>query len=416
MANSFITASLIAGQNVGDNLTRYSGISGQLVMQATQSWTQTPIRDGGTFSKLFAYVSANTNTGNSTITLSKSLTATTLTVTYGSTQTGIKEDTSNSVLFANTDEANWIVFVPNTGAATSCTFNLIACQFAPTTTTDCISFLAVNSSSTVANSAVTEYLVPSGDTVAENTATEANCKFRIRGTFISSDFYTNISTNARTSTTTFLTRKNGANGAQSVAYTSTQTGIKEDTSNSDSLAAGDDFCYAVTTTGAGAQSLTFKHWSSSIISTNSEFIFLSGLTPGASIAANSTAYIPPSGDVASPSATEANVQAYPQFTFTAKEFGSFVTTNTSIVLSTVFTVRDNGANGNGTVTYTAGQTGLKNDSVNTDTITSGTDEIDYSILNNDLTGVTTVSWVGLVGVVSAAATATIHRMMLMGAT
>ena len=253
MANSLILNTDTIG--ITDATTRFIQLVGSFSAQVTEVNAEIPIRDAGTFSNLFVYVSTNTASVTSTITLRKSQVDTSLTVSYTADQTGIKEDTSNSVLFAATDEIDYEVTVPTEVGTNTITIELIGLQFAPTTTTDSITILGNSGTSTTALNAGTRYLIPSG-AISFTISTEANIKYRARFSFTSSDFYTYVSANARITDVVIGTRKNGAAGAQSLTYTSGQTGAKEDTVNTDSLVAGDDFNF-IFTTNAGAENITF---------------------------------------------------------------------------------------------------------------------------------------------------------------
>lgn len=396
------------GINVLDGLTRFFNIAGQLVAMGTESHSQKPVRDAGSFSHLYVYIPTNTATVTSTVTLRKSVADTALTLSIGSDQTGIFEDTTNSVAFADTDEADYEVTVPTEVGTNNLTISIIGSKFTPDTPTDTITFLSVGSSGySVASQ--TLYMSPNGDNNGQ--ATEADEKYRIRTTETASDFYTFVFTNARTTDTTFKTRKNGADGAAAHTYTSGQTGGKEDTVNSDSLVAGDDFNYAITT-GTGTGTIVFQQAGCTMISTAGIFTLLCGAPGGYGQAFNTTSYFPSAGRLIPPTgAAEATTQILPRFDFTAKELGAYVSANTIATSDTTVTLRDNGADSAVTFSYTAGQTGLKNDSVNTTTITGGTDELNYKVVTPNTSGTFTVRWIGILGeIASASAIKTINSL------
>lgn len=390
MANSLISnyGSLV----VGDNTTRFISIRGAISSShSTEAFAEIPIRDAGVFSNLFCYVAANSATVTSTVTLRKSVAATALTVSYTSTQTGIKEDTSNTVTFVATDEADWEITVPNTFLPTFMTITVLGTQFAPTTTTDCISYFTINGSSTFSTASQTVFGRVIG--ISNYELDESLVEYRVRSSFTSSDFYTYVSANARTTNIVYGTRINSLDGNQTVTYTSGQTGAKEDTANTDSLVAGDDFNY-YRITGTGTESTTMKTISSSIINTANIFPLVAGnefIVPTVT-----TEFSGVAGRLLSPT-NEAATQIYPRFTFTAKELVCYVSANAETTDPVTVTVRDNGADSTITVTYTGSQTGLKNDSSNTSEITSGTDEINYELDHTGSVGNITFSWVGILG-------------------
>src|SRR3990172_4977365 len=101
-------------QAYSDNTTRFNPVGGNPIGTegATETHYERPVRDAGTFSNLYCYVSTNTASVTSTVTLRKNLADTALTVSYTSDQTGIKEDNANSVSFVATDEGDIEVTVP----------------------------------------------------------------------------------------------------------------------------------------------------------------------------------------------------------------------------------------------------------------------------------------------------------------
>lgn len=415
MANSLIVNNTSNGTGFDDAATYYVALTGRTSNSTTEANVQMPIRDAGTFSNLFVYVPTNTASVTTTITLRKSLADTAVTVSYTSDQTGIKEDTSNSVAFANTDEGCYEVTVPTEVGTNTISISAIGIQFAPTTTTNCVSIMGSRPGNNYGVASTTQYGTLPGRGRPSATD-ESNAEMRIRGSFTMSDFYTYASANARTTTTTFKTRKNSADGGQTVAYTSGQTGAKEDTSGTDSLVAGDDFNYSITT-GTGTENIMIDIVSCTAISTANQFIFGNSDPTGAAIAALTTTYTGVTGPLIF-STTEANSQVYPRFTFTASELGAYVSANTNAVLAFNVTLRDNGADSAVTVSYAAAQTGLKNDSSNTAVITTGADEINYEVDNLDATGSVTLQWMSFMGsTVTAAPTATsapYHTLSFMG--
>ena len=333
------------------------------------------------------------------VTLRKSAADTALTVTYNSTQTGVKEDTSNTVAFANTDKIVYKIATANDlSGVKTITFTSLGLQFDPTTTTDCISFLGTTRNVNVlnySNDSTSSYWTPI-QAITQMTNTESRSLYKIKDNFISTNLYTYVSSNARTTDTVFRTRVNGANGNQSVTYTSTQTGVKEDTSNTDSLAINDTFNYAVVTlTGGGI--IAFQVMSTRLVNTDGKFIFGIGkVNVPESINFNSTIFFGLSGDLEASSTTEADAQVTSRFDFTAKELVSHVISNTITTSSSTIVLRVNGADTALSVTYSASQTGLKNNTVDTVSVVS-TDEVNYKVTTPNTSGALGLGWVGMIG-------------------
>ena len=411
MANEvFVLAEDPAGVAFNDNTTRFTNLGSRIVnTNIAETNFQATIRKAGTFSNLYCYVTANTTLVNSTVTLRKSVADTALLVTYGSGETGIKENTSDTVSFANTDEADHEITVANdVSGATSITLAVIGVQFVSDTSGESASFYIQSSNAGFNTDSVTNYSMAFG--LTDFSTTEAQCQFEVRGSFTSANFSVNIGGNARTTNTTFKTRKNTADGAASVTYTSGETGQKEDTSNTDSLALGDEFGNAiVTSTGGGT--ITPRGANSTVYGTSNEFqIYACRPQNGVTQASAVTNYNPVYGWYAT-NGTEANSQYYSRFSFTAKQLVSYIRAN-SLNGTTNIYLRDNGGDSSLTVAYTTGQTGVKNDTTNSATITAVTDEIDYKITTAGSSGTIAVTYIGILGE-TAAANTFVPRVMMM---
>src|SRR3990172_625891 len=144
MAKSWIVNSGSAA--TVDGATNYLSLAGNVNNSSIEVDREFPIRDAGTFSKLFVRVSANTTTTvTSTVTLRKSQANTSVVVSIPAGATGIFEDTSNTATFAATDEVAYKVTVPDEAVARSITISAYGIQFSPDLASDCVSFLACSS-------------------------------------------------------------------------------------------------------------------------------------------------------------------------------------------------------------------------------------------------------------------------------
>jgi hypothetical protein len=365
-------------------------------VDANEDRVETPLRDAGTCRNLFVYVSLNSaTTGSRTLTLRKSRVNTSVAVTYNFGETGVKEDTTNSAAFAATDEVNYTSTGNDSGG--SLTYRIIGIEFDPDTAGNSITKLLVGGTDlTLSTDSVTRYYVPNALGAGAAT-TEADVKWRVPIACTMSDLWVFLTSNGRTTNTTFRSRKNGADGAQSVVYASGESGAKEDTTNSDSLAAGDDFNFSFSTlTGGG--SIVLTQISTTCISTAGQFPMLAGNSLGTGFGVGATNY---TGSGRLFSALDVQSRLYPRFDFTAKNLGVYVLTNTLDVTGTV-TVRDNVADTTITVSYTAAETGLKQDTTNSATITGGSDEINYQVSIPAGTGALTPTWIASIGETAAA--------------
>lgn len=396
------------GAIVNDAITTRYPATGVFNNDSTDTYAAQAVRFAGTMSNLFAYVHANTTGVTSVLTMVQNYANSSITVSYAAAETGIKEDTSNTESFAATDECNIKFAVPSDAGTTAVTISLSAMQFEPTSASDTLTCTCQRSDSTFSTDSVTRYGAISGTEGA--VTTEANVNHRVRASFTASNLYVGLSTNARTTDIVYKTRKNNADGAQSVTYTSGQTGIKEDTSNSDSLSSGDDFNTAfVTSTGGG--SFTREQVSLNLLNTSNQFDFATSIVNGSSTSFNVTTYYTV-GSQLSPSTTEATKSFYPRFDFTAKELVSYVSANTIATSASVFTLRDNGSDSSVTVSYAAAETGLKNDSTNTASVTSATDEICIKLATPNTSGSITTRSLHILGETASASTFTPQVMMM----
>lgn len=391
---------------INDALTRYFGIVGGS-SPSLEVDAQLQVRQAGTASKLFSYVSTNTASVTSVLTMRKSGADTALTVSYTSDQTGVKEDTSNSVSYANTDEIDYQLVVPSEAGTNTITFTALSFAFTPTATGDTVSWVGgtMNNSSFTTDS-VTRFNCSGGgrDGVSAWTATEANAQWRVRGTFTVRDLFVNVQSNARTTDTVFRSRKNTADGNLTVTYTSGQTGIKEDTSNTDSVVAGDDHGFSMTTS-TGGSAIVVSGLTAHVVSTAREFVVLAqdGAT-GAVIAFNTTTYGGVGGYIEAANGlgtTEAHSQVLPQFNFTFKELATYVSANTILTSATTCTLRDNGADSALQTSYATLETGWKVDSSNQVAITGGSDEVAIKYATPNTAGSITFRTVCLIGVTAA---------------
>jgi len=128
------------------------------------------------------------------------------------------------------------------------------------------------------------------------------------------------------------------------------------------------------------------------------------VTTGMTVGPTVTTFAPISGSLVSPSTTETDVAYAHRLTYTAKELGAYAISNTNASLACTVTVRDNLGDSAIVVSYAAGQTGLKNDSSNTASITSGADETCYGLVNSDATGTVAFNWLSILGDTSSGTT------------
>ena len=381
---------------VNDNLTRFSCLNGALTANATEANIEIPVREAGAFSNLYVFVSANTATVTSTVTLRKDLVDTALTLNIGANLTGVFENTTNSVSFAATTRAAYEITVPTEAGTNTLTITIIGVNFLSDTSGNTVSFMNTTGGVNFSVASVTRYL-RFGGFISLATA-EANNQFRIRNAGTTSDFSVYVSANARTTNTVFTTRKNAADGGQTVTFGNVETGWKEAT-GTDSLIAGDDYNFNGVS-GTGIEIMTIQTVSVMYVSTNSIFpMFIGG---GLDQAFNVTNYKGLGGNTNNSTTTENNAEVLVRFTFTVKELSAYASSNTITTSASTIRLRDNNVDGNLNLSYAAAETGLKVDSVNTDVLTTGVDTASIQIITPNTSGTLTLQWIGVWGEVVAA--------------
>lgn len=380
MSQSLIVGSANASFQVPDNSTRKLNIAGALNNLSVEASVELPVRAPGTFSNLFIRSSGNTVAVASTVfTLIKSGVATSLTVAFGASESGVKTDITNAPSFADTDMVCLEVVVPNdAGGARFFNINVIGVTFTPDDTANCWSWLSWEQIVSVATASTSWFFGPSGSHSSANT-TEAAVAFTMRSSFTSSNLSVYLSSNARTTDSTYRTRKNGADGNQVVVFASGESGYKEDITNTDSLVDGDTYNTSLTT-GTGTGAIVTVHVSTLLKSTAGEFQMISGWAGGASFSPSLTRNIAINNSKGGVATGETNVMVYSLFDFTIKLFSGYVSANTLSTSNLTARLRDNVANGNEVLTWAAAETGHKVDLSNQDTITAVTDDINYQFI------------------------------------
>ena len=207
--------------------------------------------------------------------------------------------------------------------------------------------------------------------------TEDQVEIVARATYTLADLYVRVISNDNSQSTTVRSRKNGANGAQSVSFGDSESGFKEDTANSDSLADGDTYNTQIVT-GAGnhGESTEFSIISYTLDHAGDETI-IACVSFAESVGDGLTVYVNPFGEFQEV-ATEADTKYRVRVAGTLSDLRVFLKTNTIDTAST-FRTRVNGTNGNLSVSITGDQSGQFEDTTNTDSISSG-DQINYQIV------------------------------------
>lgn len=358
------TAQWFASKNSGSNApnTFYCTLPcGHLAVSTTESVVQAPSRASGVFSKLYTRVTVNDRTSTSTMTFRTGGSDGNQSISIGAGLTGDFMDSSDTDTVAGSGELINIKLIIGTGGTTY-TWALAGILFAADSGT-LIRLEALGANTTV-NSGQTQYQALAG--LGSTDTTEANEQHKIRLTGTLRHLFANIATNNLiTATTTIRTRKGGANGGMSVSIGAGLTGVFEDTTNTDSVAAGDLVNSQTVTSVGGGGNITYGNIGCSLLdSSGNQYQLICATNAGLSVSQNTTTYMPPSGAL-SASTTEDSVKGRTNEGLTTSKLQVFVVSN-SIAASTTFRTRKSGANGNQSITIGSTLTGFFEDASNTD--------------------------------------------------
>jgi len=219
-------------------------------------------------------------------------------------------------------------------------------------------------------------------------------KLRIRkaGTFKKLAVYVQVARAG--SASTLRSRKNGANGNLSVTLLQSTTGWFEDTTNSDTVAVGDDYCLNVANGATGTDGPTYRGLSVDFETTTGDGLAVNGSSSAVAFTEPTDAFLTLDGRlVANTSETNRAMKVNASFTFS--NISVYVTANTN-TSNCVAEIRLNGFNTALSASITASSTGLFVDSTNTLNIAPG-DEVLYHIGFPSVTGTqsTTLTWIAV---------------------
>jgi hypothetical protein len=234
------------------SVSRYNPLAGQGSSGVgAETSARTRIRDAGTLKNMQVYISANTSTVSTTVRSRKNGAAGNISVSIGSTATGLFEDTANTDTLAVGDDTNSEVA---TGTNAGLTLELIAFEF-ETTSSNGVCVVG-RPGAYLPGPSVTSYFPIGGALVVG--ATEANTQVKARETFTFSDLTLLVTANTITATSTLTFRVNGADGNQSVSIGSSATGTLSDATNTDVVAAT-DLVNTKIVTGATGTNITIRN-------------------------------------------------------------------------------------------------------------------------------------------------------------
>lgn len=324
----------------------------------TEAQTQKYMTYSGTWSGLSFYVRTGNASGTTTLTLRKNGADTGVTVTVPQSTTGLHQDLVNTV---HVDPGDLMSIGITTSAGGSMNVSSITNLF-QSDSGDSVHYNMSYDPGTAVTGASPRYYKPNGDYSGAFTV-EANNRILIQHDSSITEVSAYVSVNARTTTSSFRTRINGANGGLAARVPTTSTGLFTDTSTSDALVAGDFFGFRLDWT-SGANAITFKNIQSTIVSTNPREITMMGASQVGrnSNAGNAFTF---AGGLVAILGTEAQTRVYP-VTPGVYSGMAFMSSSNASNRDLVYNMRKNAANVNQTITYAVGVTGWVQDVTNSD--------------------------------------------------
>lgn len=217
------------------------------------------IKTAGSVKNAFVYVSANARTTNTTITLRKNRADTSIIFTYGNLETGIKEDTSNTVSFAADDELDWEI-TTSTGTQTL-TLQCAVCDYETTTDNGVLTRGAVGSTadySFVTGAGGLTWYYPLGAGTIESITTEADAQMKARETFDMTNLIAYTNSNSIAGNTILCLRTNASDSSLTLTIGSSATGFFADTTHTVTLTAATDLINFKITTAITSGTLSLR--------------------------------------------------------------------------------------------------------------------------------------------------------------
>lgn len=316
-----------------------------------------------TLKNLRVVVATNARAGTSSVTTRKNNADTAQVATITASTTGTYTDLSNTVSVTAGDKVAYKLVIGGTSgnfAAPSITLNHESAGQA-------FNYWSGIGSASTTNASATRYWNVTG-----SLATPVTSEVAVQSYAPAAGALSNLRayvTAARATNTTLKSRIGGADGAMSVTLTASTTGAFEDTTNSDTISAG-NLINIATATGTGSDTLTISCLSVRYVpSTAGVTASGSGALSAAQLASGTTRYFSPIGQIAAQTSEGMAQQAAP-FAGTVSYLSSVVSANASTATTTVV-LRKGGSNTAVTYSIPGGSTGSFADTSNTETVAAG---------------------------------------------
>ena len=367
--------------------TWYSNVAGAASNVTTETQPQMTVRPAGTFTNLLSIVSANTFNGTTTVRLRKNAVNANNILSIATTLTGTFEDTTSSDSFTDGQLLSLSQITPAGSGTITFRYHSLIFDANTNTRTQC----SINGTASIATASTTRYTTLTGQRDAATMAitTESLVQTLFKSACTLKNLYINVTANARTATT-LRTRKNAANGAQSVSITASTTGRFEDTTNTDTIAVNDLVNYSLTT-GTGSQTLTFYNIAVGIESTTNTTYLIAGQAVAATVNFGETNFSPFGNLLLQTNAAlaESNTLLTSRLGYTAIAANlTFRNSVNSVNGTSTFKLRKNSADTSLSCSIGSSATGSFSDTSNTVSVAT-TDTINYALVTGGSSGTLT---------------------------
>ena len=372
----------------GYGTSRYHNIanSGWTNSEGIEANRQITYRTAGTLSLLYIYISTNNLNGTSTFKTRKNGGDGSMSISINGSATGDFEETEDTDSVSVGEE--WGVVLVAGGSSGTILARLSTTVFDASSDT-VIRHAAINFPNFGGDPV--QYYGISDDANGLSNTTEGRARFDVgtSGTF--QNLFVYISVNDLSTASDIKFRVDGADGNMSISIGSGQTGIFEDTENTDSVVEGNDVNYSLD--GGTGSNFIAEVISVEWVSTTNKFHSVWGRSVGiVDILDGETKYLPFGGDCIA-QISEANVDAAIQIPATVSDLCCYSRYNSCNGITDVY-VRKDGTNTAVTVEIPAYGTGQYNDTSNSVEITAS-EEVNYAVAVGGSSGGMEVTLIGV---------------------
>ena len=222
----------------------------------TEANVENTIKTAGTLKNLATNVTSNARTTASPFAARKNRTTTALVTSYGSTEIGHKEDTSNAISYAVDDELDYVID-PGTGS-TAIVLQSLAVDYETTTDQGVLTRGCVGTTADFIQDTDLTWYVPIGGGNREAVTTESQVQMKAREAFTFRNLVAYSNANTIANSTTVALRVNGSTTALSASFGPAATGFVSDVSDTVTVAAGDLINFIVITDGGVGQTISIR--------------------------------------------------------------------------------------------------------------------------------------------------------------